>query len=108
MLSASQLGVGRAGFGMHLALFFMVNLAVAAGIGVMAYMNGHGFAGIALRAGGALVALQAAYAVWVVAMALTSPKGHADAQGAQDATPAQTPEAQHPRSMTGDRPRSAQ
>ena len=37
---------------MHLALFFMVNLAVAAGIGVMAYMNGHGFAGIALRAGG--------------------------------------------------------
>lgn len=93
---------------MHLALFFVVNLAVAAGIGVMAYMNGHGFGGIALRAGGTLVALQAAYAIWVLAVALMTPKAHSDAQGAQDEAPAQTPEAQHPRSIASDRPRSAQ
>jgi hypothetical protein len=93
---------------MHLALFFVVNLAVAAGIGVMAYMNGHGFGGIALRAGGALVALQATYAIWVLAVALMTPKGHCDAQGAQDDAPAKTSEAQHPRAMAADRPRSAQ
>jgi hypothetical protein len=93
---------------MHLALFFVVNLAVATGIGVMAYMNGHDVLGIALRAGGALVALQAAYAIWILAVALMTPRGQAEAEGTQDEAPAQTSEAKHPRTIASDRPRSAQ
>jgi hypothetical protein len=57
---------------MHLALFFLINLAVAAGIGAMAYLQGFGGWGIALRVLGALVILQAVYALWVLAVSALS------------------------------------
>jgi hypothetical protein len=54
---------------MHIGLFLLINLVVASAICVMSYVNGHGAWGIALRGIGTLVALQAAYAIWIFAVA---------------------------------------
>jgi hypothetical protein len=58
---------------MHVAVFFLVNLVVAAAMGVMAYVNGHGAGGIAWRVIATLVAMQAAYALWIAAVAWLAP-----------------------------------
>jgi hypothetical protein len=74
---------------MHIALFFLVNLVVAGAIGVMAYGDGHGAGGIALRVIGTLLALQLAYALWLFAIAWLAPsgaRGDALAKGAGDKT----------------------
>jgi hypothetical protein len=54
---------------MHIGLFLLINLVVASAICVMSYVNGHGALGIALRGIGTLIALQAAYAIWIFAVA---------------------------------------
>lgn len=58
---------------MHIGLFFLINLLVAGAICVLAYVNGHGVGGIALRGIGTLVVLQAAYAIWLFAVAWMAP-----------------------------------
>jgi hypothetical protein len=73
------------GSSMHIALFFLVNLVVAGAIGVMAYVNGHGAGGIALRVIGTLVALQLAYAMWLFAIAWIAPPGARERRPAKGA-----------------------
>lgn len=58
---------------MHIAVFFLVNLVVAVGIGVMAHLDGHGALGIVWRVGAALILLQAAYVLWIIAVAWIVP-----------------------------------
>lgn len=75
---------------MHLALFFVVNLVVAVAIGWMAHVNGHGAGGIAWRVIATLIALQAAYAVWLCVIAWIAPPSKADRTRAEprlDRTP---------------------
>lgn len=70
---------------MHIALFFLVNLVVAVGIGVMAHLDGHGALGIAWRVGAALIVLQAVYVLWIIAVAWIGP--HEADEGAKRETP---------------------
>ncbi len=58
---------------MHVTVFFLVNMVVASAMGVMAYLNGHGAGGIAWRVIVTLIVLQAAYALWVLAVAWIAP-----------------------------------
>ncbi|MBF9033146.1 hypothetical protein HKCCE2091_02760 [Rhodobacterales bacterium HKCCE2091] len=58
---------------MRLALFILVNLAVAAGFGLLAYLDGHGAGAIILRIAIVLVAVQACYVAWMVVSAWLSP-----------------------------------
>lgn len=70
---------------MHIAVFFLVNLVVAVGIGVMAYIDGHGALGIAWRVGAALIVLQAVYMLWIIAVAWIVP--HKADEGSMRETP---------------------
>jgi hypothetical protein len=85
---------------MHIGLFFLINLAVAGAICVLAYVNGHGAWGIALRGIGTLVVLQAAYAIWLFAVAwMAPPEARERSRGAQaaDRTPRPTKMSAQPR-----------
>ncbi len=66
---------------MHIAVFILVNLLVASAIGVLAYLDGQGAWGIIWRVGATLIALQAAYALWLAAVVRFSrdKDGHATA-----------------------------
>lgn len=70
---------------MHVAVFIVVNLVVAIAIGVMAFADGHGAGGIAWRMIATLVALQAAYALWIVALAWIAPRATEDRERAETA-----------------------
>lgn len=72
MLVPMQPGM-RPFVGMHLAIFFVINLLVSAGIGALAVAQGHGLGGVALRVFATLIILQAAYAAWLLAVAWFSP-----------------------------------
>ena len=93
---------------MHLAVFFMVNVVVATAIGAMAYLDGHDGVGIALRVGGTLLALQAAYAAWILAVALLSPSRGSRGKAPGSETAAQPPEAHSQQVIATKSARSAQ
>ena len=85
---------------MHIGLFFLINLVVAGVICVLAYVNGHGVGGIALRGIGTLVALQAAYAIWLFAVAWMAPpetRERSRAAKVADRTPRPTKMSAQPR-----------
>jgi hypothetical protein len=90
---------------MHVAVFFLVNVAVALTVGAMSWFQGFGVGIIALRVIGTLIVLQAAYALWVIVITHLSPRE--TKRRAAPAAPAQDRTAQHQGSAE-EAPRSAQ
>ena len=54
---------------MRIALFFVVNVAVAIGVAVLSVLQDHSLLTLILRVVGALIVLQLAYVLWMVIVA---------------------------------------
>jgi hypothetical protein len=63
---------------MHVAVFVLIHLAAAVAVGVMAVLDGHGVFGTLWRVAATLIALQAAYALWLLAVAWIAPPSSGD------------------------------
>ncbi|MBF9030316.1 hypothetical protein HKCCE3408_07900 [Rhodobacterales bacterium HKCCE3408] len=59
-------------------MFILVNLVAAVAFGALAYREGYGIGGIALRVVVVLIAIQVCYVLWLVISAWLSPSADED------------------------------